>query len=73
MLSGGRAATPALGRAAMAAAFDGLKIVVEPGGACALAAVLTGKLPTKGRTIVVVCSGGNVDPETYITALRSAM
>jgi threonine dehydratase len=73
LLKGGLTVTDDEVRAAMAAAFDSLKIVVEPGGACALAAVLTGKLPTRGRTIAVVCSGGNVDPETYIAALRSAL
>jgi len=58
-------------QAAMAAAFQYLKIVVEPGGAVALAAVLTGKLPVRGRTIAVVASGGNVDAETYAAALRT--
>ena len=40
--------------------------------ACALAAVLTGKLPAAGKTIAVVCSGGNVDPETFISAIKPA-
>ena len=38
-------------------------------GAVGLAAVLAGKLPVRGRTIAVVCSGGNVDPATYGRAL----
>ena len=38
-----------------------LKLVVEPGGAAALAALLAGKLDTKDRTSVVVLSGGNID------------
>ncbi len=54
---------------AMAAAFRHLKLVLEPGGAVALAAVLSGRLPVRGRTIVVVGSGGNVDAETYRAAL----
>jgi threonine dehydratase len=54
---------------AMETAFREFKIVVEPGGAVALAAALTGKLPVKGRVVAVVCSGGNVDHETYIRAL----
>ncbi|MFI4998811.1 MAG: threonine/serine dehydratase [Reyranellales bacterium] len=54
---------------AMEVAFREFKIVVEPGGAVALAAALTGKLPVKGRTVAVVCSGGNVDHETFIRAL----
>ena len=54
---------------AMEVAFREFKIVVEPGGAVALAAALTGKLPVKGRTVAVVCSGGNVDHATFIRAL----
>jgi len=73
LLKGGLAVTDEEVRTAMAAAFAELKLVVEPGGACALAAVLTGKLPAAGKTIAVVCSGGNVDPETYIAALRTAV
>jgi threonine dehydratase len=46
---------------AMRYAFEVLKIVVEPGGAVALAAVLAGRLPTRGRAIGVIASGGNVD------------
>ncbi|HZY53752.1 MAG TPA: pyridoxal-phosphate dependent enzyme, partial [Reyranella sp.] len=54
---------------AMEVAFREFKIVVEPGGAVALAAALTGKLPVKGRTVAVVCSGGNVDHATFARAL----
>jgi threonine dehydratase len=72
LLKGGLAVTDDEARAAMAAAFTELKLVVEPGGACGLAAVLTGKLPTAGKTIAVVCSGGNVDPETFISAIKAA-
>lgn len=50
---------------AMRFAFRHLKLVVEPGGAVALAAVLAGRAATTGRTTVVVLSGGNVDPEFY--------
>lgn len=48
-------------RQAMRFAFRELKLVVEPGGAAGLAAVLAGKLPTEGKVTVVVLSGGNVD------------
>ncbi len=58
--------------AAMRFAFQHLKLVVEPGGAVALAAVLTGKLETKGRTIAVVLSGGNVDPGLFARVLAAA-
>ena len=54
---------------AMETAFREFKLVVEPGGAVSLAAALTGKLPVKGRAVAVVCSGGNVDHETFIRAL----
>lgn len=50
---------------AMRFAFRHLKLVVEPGGAVALAAVLAGKIETEGRTTAVVLSGGNVDVELF--------
>ena len=46
---------------AMRFAFRHLKLVVEPGGAVALAAVLAGKIETEGKTTAIVLSGGNVD------------
>ena len=54
---------------AMAVAFNDFKLVVEPGGAVALAAVLSGKVDIKGKTMAVVASGGNVDRETFSAAL----
>lgn len=54
---------------AMELAFREFKLVVEPGGAVALAAALTGKLPVKDRVVAVVCSGGNVDHATFARAL----
>lgn len=48
-------------RNAIRYSFMQLKLVVEPGGAAALAALLAGKLDTKDRTSVVVLSGGNID------------
>ena len=57
---------------AMELAFREFKLVVEPGGAVALAAALTGKLPVKGRAVAVVCSGGNVDHATFKRALDQA-
>jgi threonine dehydratase len=58
--------------AAMAAAFASLKLVVEPGGAVALAAVLSGRIDTEGKTVVVVLSGGNVDPGIFASAICPA-
>jgi threonine dehydratase len=50
---------------AMRFAFRHLKLVVEPGGAVALAAVLQGRLPTENRITAVVISGGNVDIDLF--------
>ena len=50
---------------AMRFAFAHLKLVVEPGGAVALAAALAGKTETRGKTIAVVLSGGNVDEDLF--------
>ncbi len=65
LLDGAFSVTDAEVAEGMRAAFTDLKLVTEPGGTVALAAVLAGKLPTKGRAIAVVISGGNVDPELY--------
>jgi threonine dehydratase len=46
-------------------AFRELKLVVEPGGAIGLAALLAGKLDIKGKVVVAVLSGGNVDAELF--------
>ena len=54
---------------AMKIAFERLKIVIEPGGAVALAAALYHSDLLDSKTIVVVASGGNVDPETFAKAL----
>lgn len=52
---------------AMALAFSHLRIVLEPGGAAALAAACFGDdLPD---TVIAVATGGNVDPATFATAL----
>ena len=72
-LAGGLAVTDDEVRAAMRFAFEELKLVLEPGGAVALTAALTAKLPVRGRTIACVLSGGNVDPTAFaaiITASR---
>jgi threonine dehydratase len=51
-------------------AFDRLKIVLEPSGASALAALLFGKLDVAGKRVGVTLSGGNVDPRIFIRALE---
>lgn len=54
---------------AMRFAFEEFRIVVEPGGAAALAAVMFGRMPVAGRTVAVVASGSNVDADLYRRAL----
>jgi threonine dehydratase len=46
-------------------AFEELKLVVEPGGAIGLAALLAGKLDVKGKVVVAILSGGNVDAALF--------
>ncbi len=55
---------------AMALAFLRLKIVVEPGGAAALAAALFHPGDSKGDAVITVASGGNVDPAMFSAALE---
>lgn len=72
-VAGGLVATEAQIKGAMRWAFEQLGIVLEPGGAVAVAAVLSGARPVRGRTIVVVCSGGNVDAERFADCITSAV
>ncbi len=52
-------------------AFQTLKLVIEPGGSVGLAALLSGKLDARGKTVAVVVSGGNVDPDLFARILRN--
>jgi threonine dehydratase len=66
LLAGALTASDEDVRAAMRFAFEELKLVVEPGGAVALAALLSGKYRSEGAgAIGVVLSGGNVDPKWF--------
>jgi threonine dehydratase len=67
LLSGGLVVTDDQVRAAMRFAFSKMKLVIEPGGAVALAALLAGIAPPAGQDgdTVVVISGSNVDPALY--------
>lgn len=56
---------------AMAFAFRELKLVAEPGGVIALAALLAGLVDVADKTVVVVLSGGNVDPAQMAAALAA--
>lgn len=69
LVAGGLAVSDAETAAAMAFAFRHLKLVLEPGGAVALAALLAGRHDGRGRTTVIVCSGGNVDAATFCKAI----
>ncbi len=55
---------------AISFAFRYLKLVVEPGGAVALAALLHNKVDVSGSSAAVVLSGGNIDGETFASCLR---
>ncbi|MGF1462330.1 MAG: threonine/serine dehydratase [Maricaulaceae bacterium] len=57
---------------AVAVAFRRLKLVVEPGGAVALAALLSNQIELKGQRVVVVLTGGNVDPGVFAKAIGGA-
>ncbi|MEX0343355.1 MAG: threonine/serine dehydratase [Rhizobiaceae bacterium] len=57
---------------AIAVALDHMKLVVEPGGCVALAAVLSNVFPLDGRTIVTVLSGGNIDQNMLAGFLASS-
>lgn len=50
---------------AVAFAWRELKLVVEPGGAIGLAALLAGRPDVKGKLVVAILSGGNVDPDLF--------
>jgi len=70
-LAGGFAIDEELVLRTMATAFKHLKLVVEPGGAVALAAALGGRLPAGTSAAVVVVSGGNVDAPMFERALAA--
>ena len=72
LLAGGLAVSDAEVAAAMRLAFLHLKLVIEPGGAAALAAVASGRFALDGRTVAVVASGGNVDLALYAEVLAGA-
>jgi threonine dehydratase len=59
-------------RAAQRFAFARLRLVVEPGGAAALAAALAGKVPLDGHTAIVL-SGGNVDPAAFADVIAGRL
>jgi len=70
LLAGGIAVSDREVEDAMRFAFRYLKLVAEPGGAVALAAILARKLETKAKVTAIVLSGGNVDAETFARVQR---
>ena len=64
-LVGGISVTDEEAKAAVRFAFRELKLVLEPGGAVSLAAILAKKLPFEGKTVAAVLSGGNIDPTLF--------
>jgi len=56
---------------AMRFCFERLKLVVEPSGACALAALVAGAIPVAGQRVGVVLSGGNVDADAFARLMLS--
>jgi threonine dehydratase len=70
-LAGGISVTDDEVLAAIAFAFAHLKLVVEPGGAVALAALLAGRFDARGLVVGAVISGGNVDAAVFGRALSA--
>ena len=65
LLAEGVAASDTEVGTAVAFSYRELKLVVEPGGAVGLAALLAGRIDVSGKTVVVVLSGGNVDADLF--------
>jgi len=66
----GVSVTDAEVRAAQRFAFANIRLVVEPGGAAALAAALAGKVPVDEGTVIML-TGGNADPAAYAATIAS--
>jgi threonine dehydratase len=70
-LAGGLVASDPETLVAVGYAYDELRLVVEPGGAVGLAALLAGRLDVTGRTVVIVLSGGNVGDDILAEGIRA--
>lgn len=70
-LAGGLVASDPETLVAVGLAYDELRLVVEPGGAVGLAALLAGRLDIAGRTVVIVLSGGNIGDEMLADGIRA--
>lgn len=71
-LTGGIAVSDQAAAQAMRDAMAYLKLVVEPGGCVALAALSSGEIEMSGKCVAVVLSGGNVDFRTYAGIMAAA-
>jgi threonine dehydratase len=72
LLTEGVVASDAEVGTAVGFAFRELKLVVEPGGAVGLAALLAGHIDCRGKNVVIVLSGGNVDAEMFARLIGSS-
>lgn len=69
LLAGGLSVSDTQTAQAMKVAYQYLKLVVEPGGAVALAAAVSGAYDCRDKTVAVICSGGNVDADIFAEAI----
>jgi threonine dehydratase len=67
----GVSVTDAAVRSAQRFAFNTLRLVVEPGGAAALAAALAGKVPVDAGTVIML-TGGNADPAAFAATIAGS-
>jgi len=65
LLAGGLTVSDDWVRSAMGLAFDALKVVFEPSGAIALAALMQDQDRFAGKTVVIIATGGNVDRKMF--------
>lgn len=69
LLAGGVVASDADVRAAMGFAYEHYKIVIEPGAAVGLAAVLNGQIDISGKVVATIVTGGNIDAARFCTLI----